>query len=105
MTGREHAFGSGAAKNVDDIGRAEALMALSQSCNARQELPRLHAPVLDGPRFAAVITCSARAGERFTEVTQLHRATAFGRVRELQHLTQLLTGDSLLVLQRFTGRV
>src|SRR5271154_2167351 len=34
VTGREHAFGPGAAKNIDDIGRAEALMALSQSCNA-----------------------------------------------------------------------
>src|SRR5208283_3159190 len=84
MTAREHAFGPGAAKNVDDIGRAEALMALSQSCNTGQELPRLCAPVLDGPRFAAVITCSARAGKRLAEVTQLHRTTAFGRVRKLQ---------------------
>src|SRR5579863_965583 len=105
MTCRQHAFGPGTAKNVDDIRRPEALMALSQSCNAGQKLPRLHAPVLDGARFAAVVACSARTGKRFTEVTQLHRTTAFGRVRELQHLTQLLTGDTLLVLQRFTGRV
>src|ERR1700674_4805062 len=105
MTGRQHAFGPGPAKNVDDIGRAESLTALSQSCNAGQELPRLRAPVLDGPRFAAVITSSARAGERLTEVTQLHRTTAFGRVRELQHLAQLLAGDTLLVLQGFAGRV
>src|ERR1700728_4563909 len=95
MAGREHAFGPGAAKNIDDIGRAVALLALRQSCNARQELSRLHAPVLDGPRLAAVVTCSARAGKRFTEVAQLHRTTTFGRVRELQHLTQLLTGDTL----------
>src|SRR5579863_4963736 len=79
MTGREHAFGPGTAKNVDDIRRPEALAALSQSCNAGQELLRLHAPVLDRARFAAVVTCSARAGERLTEVTQLHRTTAFGR--------------------------
>src|SRR5271155_466427 len=105
MTGREHAFGPGAAKNVDDIGGAVALMALSQSCNAGQELPRLHAPVLDGARFAAVIACPARAGERLTEVTQLHCTTALGRVRELQHLAQLLAGDTLLVLQGGAARV
>src|ERR1700679_3193637 len=105
MTGREHPFGLGATQNVDDIGRAETLMALSQSCNAGQELPRLRGPVLDGPRFAAVITCAARAGEGLTEVTQLHRTTAFGRVRELQHLAQLLPGDALLVIQRFAHRV
>src|SRR3984957_4698836 len=99
MTGREHPFGPGTAQNVDEIGRAEALMALSQAGNAGQELPCFHAPVLDGAGFAAVITCSARAGERLAEVTQLHRTTAFGRVSELQHLAQLLTGDTLLVLQ------
>src|SRR5579863_6667941 len=105
VTGRKQAFCSRAAKNIDDIGRPETLMALSQSCNAGQELPRLHTPVLDGARFAAVVACAARAGERLPEVTQLHRATAFSRVGELQHLTQLLTGDALLVLQGFTGRV
>src|SRR5258707_180656 len=105
MTGREHSFGPRAAKNVDEVGRAEALMALSQSCNAGQELPGLRAPVLNGPRLAAIITGSARACERLTEVTQLHRTTAFGRVRELQHLAQLLTGDTLLVLQGCAGRV
>ncbi|SRR5258708_3547778 len=80
-------------------------MTLSQSCNAGQELPRLRAPVLHGPRFAAIITCSAGAGEGLTEVTQLHRTTAFGRVRELQNLAQLLPGDTLLVLQGCAGRV
>src|ERR1700722_4577314 len=105
MTGRQQAFCAGPAKNIDDIGRAEALTALSQSCDAGQELSRLRAPILDGPRFAAVVARSTRAGECFTEVSQLHRATAFGRVRELQHLAQLLPGGTLLVLQRFAGRV
>src|SRR5258708_11040032 len=105
MTGRQHAFGPRAAKNVDEVGRAEALPTLSQPRDAGQELPRLSAPVLDGPRFAAVITRSARPRERLTEVTQLHRTTALGRVRELQHLAQLLAGDALLVLQGLAGRV
>src|SRR5271170_6241427 len=105
MTGREHAFAARAAKYVDDIDRAKALTALSQACNAGQELPRLRTPVLDGARFAAVVTCRAWAGKRLTEVTQLHCTAAFGGVGELQHLAQLLAGDTLLVLQGCAARV
>src|SRR6202021_1682829 len=99
VSARKHALAAGAAQNVDDMGRAEALTALRQTRNAGHELPCLRAPILQVPRLAAIVAGSARSGEGFAQVAQLNRSAALGRLRVVQHLPQLLTCDALLFLE------
>ena len=48
----------------------------------------------------AVVAGVALAGEDFAEIAQLHGATTFAGFRVVQHLSQLLARDALLVHQR-----
>src|SRR5882762_1193121 len=99
----DEAPGARAAQYLDDIGAAEAFAALRETRDAGQELSRVHAAVPHGPRFAAVVACSAGTGKRLIEVMQLNGAAALGRFRIVQDLAQLLARDSLFILERRAG--
>src|SRR6202011_1947168 len=98
---REHPLGARTAQDVDDLSRPEALSALREARDAGHELPGFQAPILQRSRLAAVVASPARSGKLLTQVTQLNRPAAFGRLGIVQHLPQLLARKALLF---FEGR-
>src|SRR5882757_11203536 len=103
VVARKHALGATAAQYVDDMGRSESLTPLRQARHAREQLLGLHSPVVEFPRFAAVVTCAARRRIHFIEIAQLDGATAFGRLSVAQDLTQLLSSDALFLFKRLAA--
>src|SRR6267378_1147769 len=99
MSARKHSLGARAAQDVDDLGRPEALSALSQACDAGHELLGFRAPVLQRSGLATIVAGAARARECLAEVAQLDRPAAFGRLGVAQHLAQLLARNALFVLE------
>ena len=85
-----------AAKDFDQVRTAVALATLRKARHTGQVLPSFERPILKRSWFAAVVAAVARGREDLAEVLQQHSTTTLCRLREAQHLPQLLPRHALL---------
>ena len=89
---------SGAAQYIDDVGHAKPFLAAG---NAGKEFLRFDGPVFQGWGVDAVVAAIAPLAQHLPEVAELNPASADGAFGIVNHLSQLLTGNPLLVLITF----
>ena len=99
----QHALSLRTAQDVDDMTCAVAFLSLREARDTGKKLLSFGRAVFSVHRRETVVARGTRGHERFAEILKLHCATTFCGLCVSQHLAELLTGNALLLHQRFTA--